>query len=193
MGDSDAGKTSLVTPDDTSSDSAALLPWDMRLRQPSLWRYIAVLPTWLGAASLFGLMAMTFADVILRSLFNNPIEAATELTRLAMAIIVFSSLPIISWKGAHIVVDLMDPLFSRRMALLRDILIDLSCGAILLWPAKRVWDLAERARSYGDMTEYLHLPQHYAGWFIAAFTLLTALTLLARGITRIVAPSKVRF
>ena len=73
--------------------------WDMSFRQTGFWRYVAVLPTWLAASALFILMTMTFADVILRSLFGNPIESATELTRLFMAIIVFSSLPIISWKG----------------------------------------------------------------------------------------------
>lgn len=165
----------------------------MSLYQPNIWRYVAVAPTWLAASVLFLLMSMTFADVILRSLFGNPIESATELTRLFMAIIVFSSLPIVSWKGANIVVDLMDPLFSRRLALLRDITIDLSCGIILLWPAKRVWDLAERAREYGDVTEYLNLPQHYAGWFIAVFTFATAITFTARAIARIISPTKVNF
>ena len=160
-------------------------------RQPSFFHYIAVIPTWVAAFFLFALMAMTFFDVILRSVVNNPIESATELTRLFMAIVVFASLPIISWKGSHIVVDLLDPIFSRRLARFRDTAIDLICGVVLLWPAKRVWELAERARSYGDVTEYLGLPQHYTGWFIAFFTLLTALVFLARGLTRMFAPDKV--
>ena len=172
-------------------ETAGTPGWEASLRQPSVWRYIAVLPIWLAAATLFLLMAMTFADVVLRSVFNNPIESATELTRLFMAIIVFSALPLVSWKGANIVVDLMDPLFSRRAALVRDIMIDLACGIILLWPTKRVWDLAERAREYGDVTEYLNMPQHYVGWFIAFFTAVTALTFIARGTARIIQPSKV--
>jgi TRAP-type C4-dicarboxylate transport system permease small subunit len=134
---------------------------------------------------------MTFFDVILRSVLNNPIESATEMTRFFMAIIVFSSLPIVSWRGSHIIVDLMDPLFSRRMARVRDILIDLTCGIILFWPAKRVWDLAERARDYGDVTEYLRFPQHIIGWFIAFFAFATAIVFVARGLTRLFAPSKV--
>lgn len=176
-----------TSPDDTQLP----LAWDMSLKQPSIWRYIAVIPTWLAAVALFALMVMTFFDVLLRSIFDNPIEAATELTRLFMAMIVFASLPLVSWKGGNIVVDLMDPLFSRRAARLRDIVIDLLCGVLLLWPAKRVFDLAERARDYGDTTEYLNMPQFYAGWFIAFFTGVTALALIARGIARIVAPEKV--
>ncbi len=164
--------------------------WDMSFRQTGFWGYVAVLPTWLGASALFILMAMTFSDVVLRSLFGNPIESATELTRLFMAIIVFSSLPIISWKGNNIVVDLLDPLFSRRLAIIRDIIIDLTCGVILIWPAKRVWELAERAKGFGDVTEYLNLPQHYIGWFIAVFTFATALTFLARAILLILSSIK---
>ena len=161
------------------------------LNQPSIWRYIAAFPTWMACFALFALMLMTFIDVTLRSALNNPLEWGTELTRIFMAIIVFASLPIVSWKGSHIVVDLMDPLFSRRMALIRNILIDLISGIALLWPAKRVWDLAERARSFGDVTEYMGFPQYIPGWFIAFFTLATAIVFIVRGITRIVAPHKV--
>ena len=164
---------------------------EANLRQPSLWHYIAVLPTWLAAFALFFMMSMTFLDVILRSTISNPIEWATELTRICMAIIVFATLPVVSWKSGHIIVDLMDPLFSARIARWRDIVIDLACGILLFWPAKRVWDLAERARDFGDVTEYMGLPQHYIGWFIAFFTLITAITLVVRGVMRIVRPERV--
>lgn len=147
-------------------------------------------PSWLAAIVLFALVWMTFFDVILRSTINNPIESATELTRLFMAIIVFSSLPVITWRGGHIVVDLLDPVFSRVLARIRDILIDLICGAVLFWPALRVWQLAERALSYGTTTEYLEIPQFYIAAFIAFSTAVTAIVFLARGITRIVAPSR---
>ena len=174
---------------DTNTDPES--DGDFTLRQPGFWHYIAVLPTWFAAAILFLLMAMTFFDVILRSVANNPIESATELTRLFMAIIVFASLPMVSWTGRHIVVDLLDPLFTRRLARLRDIAIDLICGVILFWPAKRVWDLAERARDFGDVTEYLGFPQHIIGWFIAGFASLTALVFVARGLARLFFPLKV--
>ena len=81
-------------------------------------------PTILASLALFFLMAMTFADVILRSVFNDPIESATELTRLLMAIIVFSSLPIVSWNGKHIVIDLLDHYFSKAMSRVRNIFVD---------------------------------------------------------------------
>ncbi len=155
-------------------------------------RRLALLPSLLAATVLFLLMAMTFFDVILRSVANDPIESATELTRLFMAIMVFSALPVISWRGEHIVVDLLDPLFSRGMARIRDVVVNLLGGALLLWPAWRVWALADRARSYGDVTEYLNIPQFYIAYFIALMTFITALALLARGIAFIFAPHLVQ-
>ena len=152
---------------------------------------LAQMPSLLAATALFVLMVMTFFDVVLRSVFNNPIEAATELTRLCMAILVFASLPIISWKGEQIVVDLLDPFYNPKIARIRDFLVDMVSGAILLWPAWRVFQLAERARDYGDTTEYLNIPQFYIGYFIATATMSTAVVLIIRALLSVLAPSLV--
>ncbi|MEX3011812.1 TRAP transporter small permease [Hoeflea sp. TYP-13] len=152
-------------------------------------RRVAQLPIFLASAALFVLMIMTFADVILRSAFNAPIEAATELTRMLMAITVFAVLPVLSVREGHIVVDLLDPLFHGSLLnRIRDAVISIACGAMLILPAGRVLVLAERARSYGDLTEYLNIPQFYIGWFIAIMTYMTALVLLLRGVIALFAP-----
>ncbi len=155
-------------------------------KRPAIW--LGRLPSFLAAATLFALMVMTFFDVMLRSVFNNPIESATELTRLFMAIIVFSSLPVISWKGEHIVVDLLDSWFGEAASRIRDGLVNLASGAALVWPALRVWQLAGRARQYGDVTEYLQIPQFYIAYFIAVATFVTAALLLVRGLVGLAAP-----
>ena len=46
-----------------------------------------------SAAVLFGLMALTFLDVLGRSILSQPIPAAPELTRLGLAVVVFVTLP----------------------------------------------------------------------------------------------------
>ncbi len=35
------------------------------------------------------------------------------------------------------------------------------------------------------------MPQHYTGWFIAVFAMVTAFVFLARGVTQIFAPHKI--
>jgi len=147
-------------------------------------------PSILASLALFFLMAMTFADVVLRSVFNDPIESATELTRLLMAIIVFSSLPIVSWQGKHIVIDLLDHFFTKTMSRIRNFFVDFISGIVLVWPSYRVWELAERAKSYGDTTEYLQIPQFYVAYFIAIATMITSVVLVIRSVLWIFSPAK---
>ena len=152
-------------------------------------RRAAALPLAVGAAALFFLMVMTFCDVVLRSAFNAPLEAAPELTRLSMAIIVFSVMPVMSARGEHISVDLLDGVFQRlRFVRIRDALVFVICGVMLWWPAGRVIVLAERARSYGDVTEFLNIPVFYMGWFIAIMTYATMVALILRGLAIAFAP-----
>ncbi|WP_372610635.1 TRAP transporter small permease [Aquicoccus sp.] len=148
-------------------------------------------PMTVAAIALFGLMVMTFTDVVMRSTFNAPIEAATELTRIAIAVIVFSALPLLSARGQHIAVDLLDPIFVRlHMKRLLDGVVTVLCGAMLYYPATRVIVLAERSRSYGDQTEYLNIPTFYLGWFIAIMTFATGLVMVLRGLILLFAPNK---
>ena len=154
-----------------------------------LVRRASALPVAMACIALFALMVMTFCDVILRSAFSMPIEAATELTRILMAILVFSVLPIVSTTNAHIAVDLTDGFFHRlHLARVRDVAIYLSSGIMLLWPVQRVWVLAERARDYGDVTEYLAIPTYLIGWFITLSVAVTALAMIATGLLKALAP-----
>ena len=76
-----------------------------------VWSFWVRIPVVVASVALFILMGLTFCDVLFRSLFNAPIEAATEITRLLMAVIVFSVLPLVSVQKKHIAVDLCDGLF----------------------------------------------------------------------------------
>lgn len=154
-----------------------------------LSRRLSKIPVYMACFALMTLMVMTFCDVVLRSVFNNPIEAATEVTRILMAIMVFSVMPIISAQNGHIAVDLADGIFHRlRLSRFRDGLIFTLTGIMLIWPMLQVWKLAERARDYGDVTEYLAMPQYIIGWFIAVATGVTAISMVIVGLMHFFAP-----
>jgi TRAP-type C4-dicarboxylate transport system permease small subunit len=157
--------------------------------QKSVLRRSLRMPAYMASVALFSLMVLTFCDVMLRSILNAPIESAADLTRLLMAITVFSVLPSVSAKGQQISVDLLDDKFIKFGSMhWREAVVSLFCGGILLLPAERVFVLAERARSYGDVMEYLGLPLHYIGWFVALMTVLTAIALIARGFVALFRP-----
>lgn len=155
-----------------------------------VYRVLVLVPIWLACAALFALMVMTFSDVVLRSSFDAPIEAGTELTRILVAVMVFAVMPHISVNGGHIAVDLTDGIFDRlRLTRLRDGLILILSGVMLSWPVAQVWTLAERTRGYGDVTEYLGLPQYYTMWFIASGITLAALAMVIAGVLTLIAPN----
>lgn len=154
-----------------------------------LLNVLAKLPMFVASLALFALMCLTFTDVLMRSMFNAPIEAATELIRIGIALIVFAALPVLSGTNAHISVDLLDGPFRKlRLERWRDAAVALICAAMLWYPAGRIVDLAERARGYGDVTEYLAIPTFYIAYFIAGMTYITALVLLGRGLLHLFAP-----
>lgn len=158
-----------------------------------LARRASAVPVLVACIALFILMVMTFFDVILRSVFNNPIEAATELTRILMAVLVFSVLPIISVTNGHIAVDLTDGLFHRlHLSRVRDGVIHLLSGVLMFWPVRRVLVLAERSRDYGDVTEYLAIPTFYVGWFIAIAIAISAIAMVVTGLLHLFAPHYLR-
>lgn len=152
-------------------------------------RALALVPMSMAAVVLFGLMVMTFADVVLRSAFSAPLGAAPELTRMAVAIIVFSALPVVSAQGTHISVDLLDGLF-RRLGILRvwEGLMSIACGVMLWWPASRVVDLAARGAKRGTVTEFLEIPTFYLSYFIAAMVYVTMIALIVRGLLVLFVP-----
>ncbi|WP_368185066.1 TRAP transporter small permease [Aestuariibius sp. HNIBRBA575] len=155
-----------------------------------VYQILVIIPIWLACAALFILMLMTFGDVILRSSFNAPIEAATELTRILVAVMVFAVMPHISVTNGHIAVDLTDGFFARlKLTRLRNGVILILSGAMLTWPVAQVWKLAERTRDYGDVTEYLGLPQYLTMWFIAAGITLAAIAMLIAGLLTLIAPN----
>lgn len=157
------------------------------------FQFLVQVPIWLACACLFVLMVMTFSDVILRSSFDAPIEAATEMTRIFVAVMVFSVIPYISVTNGHIAVDLTDGFFQRfRLTRLRNGVILILSGVMLSWPVAQVWKLAERTRGYGDVTEYLGLPQFLTMYLIGAGITLAAVAMVIAGLLTLILPKVLR-
>src|SRR5690625_3627836 len=75
-------------------------------RGPLKW--LAFLLELLAAVALFLLMCLTCIDVVGRYFFSRPLIGATELTEIGLSFVIFAAMPVITWRGGHIVVDLID-------------------------------------------------------------------------------------
>jgi TRAP-type C4-dicarboxylate transport system permease small subunit len=132
-----------------------------------------------SALVLFLLMLLTLVDVVGRYLFNAPVPGGYELTQLLMAVLIFCALPVISWRETHITIDLLDFMVSGRTADFRQVLVNAVSAAGMGLIGWRCWIYAGELAGYGDVTEYLHISQAPIVYFIAIFSIATALLLVA--------------
>lgn len=138
------------------------------------------------ATTLFGLMVMTCADVIGRYFFDNALDGAVELTELALAIMVFAQMPIITWRGGHVIVDILDPYLNHLVIKVLAMISALIIAASFYVLATRMMYLANRSIRREVVTEYLALPVGYIIQYIVIMSFVCAAMMVTYGIYRII-------
>lgn len=132
-----------------------------------------------AAAALFGLMVLTCADVVGRYFLHSPVSGATELTEMGLAVVVFSAMPVVTWRGGQIVVDLVDAFFPGAVIRVLVWVSTVLVASSLYFVALRVWQLGARNLKRGIVTDFLHIPTGYVIQYIAILSWATAIGLLA--------------
>lgn len=140
-----------------------------------------------AAASLFGIMILMVCDVFGRYLFNRPIPGAAEMIQLAMGIVVFAALPLVTIRREHVALDYFEVLLSDRTGYIVRAVIDLVTAAILGFLAWRIAVKAATYIRYGDTTPYLNIPVAPLAVFIAVATGVSALALIISAVRTLVA------
>ena len=120
-----------------------------------------VLPTLCGlltALALFGIMVLTFVDVLGRKFLSASVTGSLELTELLMVVVIFAALPLVSLKGEHVVFDSLDPWVPAPLRRVQQAAVDLLSLALLLGLAWLMWVKAGQMGEYGDTTAQIKLP-----------------------------------
>jgi TRAP-type transport system small permease protein len=129
----------------------------------------------LSAAALFSIMWLTLADVTGRKFLNHSVPGGLEITEILMVIVIFGALPLVSWRGEHVVFDSLDRWIPDGLKLVQARLVHLSCAGLF---GLMAWLLLQRGRrfaEYGEITVHLQLPMGPVAWLMAVLLLLTAL------------------
>lgn len=132
----------------------------------------------LAAAILFFLMVLTCVDVVGRYLFNSAVLGGLEMTEMAMAVLIFAGLPLITVRREQITIDLLDqitPGFIKPLQRLSVDLIAIFCLSMASW---QLWLRAERLAAGGDVTAQLRIPLAPAIYLMAVLAAAAALALL---------------
>lgn len=154
----------------------------MKSRQPLDWFDRAVVPAlgYLAAGLMFCTMLLTCVDVFGRYFLNKPVSGGFELTEVLLAALIFAGLPLVTLRGDHITVDLLDPVTPERVLRIQHALASLIgalCTGYLSW---RLWLRAVDLDRAGETTSQLHFR---LAWLTYAMAVLMALTAAALVVT----------
>ena len=128
-----------------------------------------------ASALLFGMMLLTFADVVCRYLLNKPIRGAFELTELLLLVLIFAGLPLVSHADEHVTMDFIDHVLPAAPLRALERLVHVICAAVMFFLTWQVWIKAGRIASYGDTTDVLRIAVAPFVYFMVAMIALTGL------------------
>jgi TRAP-type C4-dicarboxylate transport system permease small subunit len=128
-----------------------------------------------ASALLFGMMVLTFFDVVGRYLLNRPIRGAFEVTELLLLVLIFAGLPLVSHADEHVTMDFIDRMLPERAVGILIRAVHALVAAVFFFLTWQVLIKAGRIASYGDTTDVLRITVSPFVYFMAAMIFLTAL------------------
>lgn len=158
-----------------------------RLRA-GLERVIAALE-WVTCALIMAMMLLTFADVVGRYLFSNPIFGASEIISALLALTIFAGLGITNARDEHIVVELVDHHFRRFSPRFYDLIIQLFSIFAMGLVAFVLAEAAIEGYHQKARTFVLEIPQYWVAGSVSFLAVLSLLSQIA-GVILILTHSK---
>jgi TRAP-type transport system small permease protein len=122
----------------------------------------------IAAVALALIAVITLCDVVARKIFNSGFTFTVETTEMAMALIVFLGVGLVTHRREHIVVDVVTLRLPERARVWLGLVTNiLSLGFVMLmvW---RLWLQAMFITDKGDATPILNFPLWPIAWLIAA-------------------------
>jgi TRAP-type C4-dicarboxylate transport system permease small subunit len=129
----------------------------------------------MAAMALLTIMLLTLVDVMGRKFFSHSVPGGLEITEILMVIVIFGALPLVSWRGEHVVFDSLDHFIPDWLHRIQQRVVHLFCAVVFAWMARLMLLRADRFAEYGDITVHLQLPMAPVAWVMAGFLFVTAL------------------
>jgi TRAP-type C4-dicarboxylate transport system permease small subunit len=129
----------------------------------------------MAAMALFTIMWLTLVDVTGRRFFSQSVPGGLELTEILMVIVIFGAMPMVSWRGEHVVFDSLDHFIPDWLRAIQARLVNLVCAGVFGFLAYLMTTRATRFDEYGDTTVHLQLSLAPVAWLMAGFLAISAL------------------
>jgi TRAP-type transport system small permease protein len=133
----------------------------------------------IAGALLFGMMTLTFVDVVLRYIFNAPLQGSFEITELMLVVLIFAALPLVSRREEHVVMDFLDRFLALRIYRALRAFEHIVSGAVMIGLGCLLWQKAAKLAAYGDTSAVLRIELAPFVYAISLLIFVTALIHLA--------------
>ena len=130
-----------------------------------------------SAVPLALIVLLTFADVFARYLFARPVRGSVEIVQYAMALVVFTALPMVTRHRGHVTVSLIDRFMKGGAARVQRIVCDALSTLALALVTWRLWEQAASDTAGQTKTIVLGLPQAPLAYAMCAFAALATLVM----------------
>jgi TRAP-type C4-dicarboxylate transport system permease small subunit len=134
--------------------------------------------SWLSAVPVAWIVILTFADVFGRYVFASPVRGSVEMIEFAMAMVIFTALPLITRQRSHVTVSLIDGMVTGLGRKIKQVVCDaisaLALG-VLTW---RLYLQGKDDLESGSATIVLSLPHAPLSFVMAFFTALSTFMIL---------------
>jgi TRAP-type C4-dicarboxylate transport system permease small subunit len=124
---------------------------------------------------LFCMMTLTFADVLLRYLFNAPLSGSFEITELMLVVLIFAALPLVSRREEHVVMDFLDRFIPLGIYRVLRALEHIVSAAVMFGMGWLLWQKAGTLAAYRDTTAVLQIELAPFVYAIALLIFITGL------------------
>ncbi|HJO86448.1 MAG TPA: TRAP transporter small permease [Rhodospirillales bacterium] len=133
------------------------------------------------AVVMFGMMAVTFIDVLGRYVFSAPIPGGFEMIQFMMPLAMFGALPVITRSEEHIVISVMSGFLKSRGIWIQRFIVLIGCIIVNAGLTYIMWlqgdELAE-AKQISGFLEWSFAPPAYLISILSAFTVVIILLML---------------
>ena len=129
----------------------------------------------IGVIAMLFIAFTTIADVVLRWLFNSPIDGLSEMEGMALAVAVSGCFPAGAAQRVNLTIDLLGNRVSKRTLAWLKALGGLTLLVFYGFVAWRIGEYAFKLQARSAETVYVHLPMAPFMWAVASFLAIAAL------------------
>ncbi|MBT3916509.1 MAG: TRAP transporter small permease [Rhodospirillaceae bacterium] len=132
--------------------------------------------TVIAALFMLGIASVTIIDVTGRYAFNNPIPGGVEIIEFLLGLTIFSALPLVTVKRAHITVELFDGFMSDGFKRVREVIVLIASAGMIIFITHRMWSTGLDMLENDDISIHLELPTAPLLFILCGLSAVSAIT-----------------